>query len=290
MDIDYLRTIVCILEEGSYNKAAQRLNCSQSTVTFHVQQVEKELSVTLFERVGRRMTLTDAGKDLLPHIRAILDETDYLKGYSGYGRSVLIRVGVPDELFCYGFEMVLSVLRRETPELNVIALPMKCHEIREAIVRNELDIGIHCDIGGYPDTVIEERVTMFYPKVVVSSGTKDRDYITAGQRKDIPLMTSDVNSVHMCRFLRYLDDRDITMDTVELNSTRAVMINLINGLCAACLPDFVVGEELHSGRLIEVSNDMDVSPIPVVFVCRENRSADAAISFFRESVEEALRR
>ena len=49
MDTRSIVGIKTILEEGSFQKAAQRLNCSQSTVTFQVRQLENELSVRLFE-------------------------------------------------------------------------------------------------------------------------------------------------------------------------------------------------------------------------------------------------
>ena len=72
MDTRSIVVIKAILEEGSFQKAAQRLNCSQSTVTFQVRQLENELSVRLFERRGRRMVFTPAGKNILPHMEAIL--------------------------------------------------------------------------------------------------------------------------------------------------------------------------------------------------------------------------
>ena len=72
MDTRSIVVIKTILEEGSFQKAAQRLNCSQSTVTFQVRQLENELSVRLFERLGRRMVFTPAGKSILPHMEAIL--------------------------------------------------------------------------------------------------------------------------------------------------------------------------------------------------------------------------
>ena len=68
MDLKYLATIKAILETGSFQKAATRLNYTQSTVTFQVRQLEAELRVQLFERVGRRMVLTQAGQEILPYI------------------------------------------------------------------------------------------------------------------------------------------------------------------------------------------------------------------------------
>ena len=66
MELKYLNTVRMILETGSFQEAARRLHYTQSTVTFQVQQLEKELNVKLFEKLGRRMALTQAGRDVLP--------------------------------------------------------------------------------------------------------------------------------------------------------------------------------------------------------------------------------
>lgn len=81
MDLRSIITVKAILAEGSFQKAAQRLNYSQSTVTFQVRQLENELSLRLFERIGRRMVITQAGKDILPHMESILRSMQEISAY-----------------------------------------------------------------------------------------------------------------------------------------------------------------------------------------------------------------
>lgn len=66
MDLRYINTFHTIVEAGGFNKAAERLCYTQSTITFHVNQMEKELGVQLFEKAGRHMVLTKAGQELVP--------------------------------------------------------------------------------------------------------------------------------------------------------------------------------------------------------------------------------
>ena len=61
MDLRYLQTFKEIVREGSFSGAARKLSYTQSTITFHMDQLEKELDTMLFEKVGRRMVLTKAG-------------------------------------------------------------------------------------------------------------------------------------------------------------------------------------------------------------------------------------
>lgn len=58
MDLRRFVTLKTVVEEGSFSKASQKLCCTQSTITFHIQQLEQELSLKIFEKIGRRMVLT----------------------------------------------------------------------------------------------------------------------------------------------------------------------------------------------------------------------------------------
>ncbi|EHX6890483.1 LysR family transcriptional regulator, partial [Salmonella enterica subsp. enterica serovar Java] len=71
MDLRRFITLKTVVEEGSFLRASQKLCCTQSTVTFHIQQLEREFSLQLFEKIGRRMCLTTEGKKLMPHIHEL---------------------------------------------------------------------------------------------------------------------------------------------------------------------------------------------------------------------------
>lgn len=72
MNTKSLVTFKTILEMGSFQKAADKLGYTQSTVTFQIKQLEEELALKLFEKIGRRMELTQAGKDIMPYVDMIL--------------------------------------------------------------------------------------------------------------------------------------------------------------------------------------------------------------------------
>ena len=64
MDVKNLETFVMVNELKSFTLAAQRLGYTQSTVSFQIKQLEKELSIPLFERIGHTVTLTNEGEKL----------------------------------------------------------------------------------------------------------------------------------------------------------------------------------------------------------------------------------
>src|SRR5204863_7226022 len=72
MDLGRLRVFQAVADEGSFSRAARALFLSQPAVTQHIQALEAELGVPLFDRLGRRITLTPAGSSLAAHVPQIL--------------------------------------------------------------------------------------------------------------------------------------------------------------------------------------------------------------------------
>ncbi len=66
MNTKNLETLMTIIEAGSFQKAAMRLDYTPSAVTSQIQQLENELSIKPFEKIWRKMELTQAAKDILP--------------------------------------------------------------------------------------------------------------------------------------------------------------------------------------------------------------------------------
>ena len=72
MDLRRLRTFVAVVELGTVSKAALHLHISQSALSRQISDLEQELRVRLFDRVGRRLVLTAIGEELLEDCRSVL--------------------------------------------------------------------------------------------------------------------------------------------------------------------------------------------------------------------------
>ena len=71
MDLRNLNLFIEAAELGSFTRAGEKLGYSQPTVSFQIKQLEKELGVQLFDRIGHTVTLTDAGRDALVYAKEI---------------------------------------------------------------------------------------------------------------------------------------------------------------------------------------------------------------------------
>src|SRR5581483_9340728 len=76
MEIHQLRYVCAIAETGSFSRAAERCQVAQPSLSQQVLKLEEDLGTRLFDRLGRSVRLTEAGRAFLPHARAILSQME----------------------------------------------------------------------------------------------------------------------------------------------------------------------------------------------------------------------
>jgi DNA-binding transcriptional LysR family regulator len=76
LDLSVMRTLMAVVENGSFARAARRVGRSESAVSLQMKRLEEQLGEAVFLRTGKRMALTDAGTTLLGYAQRLLDLND----------------------------------------------------------------------------------------------------------------------------------------------------------------------------------------------------------------------
>ncbi len=287
MDTHAFAVVRAILAEGSFQKAAQRLNCSQSTVTFQVRRLENELSLPLFERVGRRMVLSRAGQDLLPHMETISQAMQTIREY-GSGHSAPsgeLRLAIAESLLAYRLAPLIARFAEQAPDVRLEVHSRNCHEIRDGILAGHYDMGIYYDVGGHPHTLELAELGQTHGTVVASPALPPhmRDLSTPHQRKELIFITSEARSVYRERMEAHLRARDIRLrQTVELWNLEAIKQCVARSQAISFLPRFAVARELSDGTLVELPAALSHDPVRCICVRHRNRRPGAAERLFRQ--------
>ena len=91
MELRNLITFLKIVETGSFSKAAEQLRYSQSTVTVQIQQLEEELNVQLFDRIGKKIYVTEKGRELETHAQKMIDLSQKIASIGGEELELQVR-------------------------------------------------------------------------------------------------------------------------------------------------------------------------------------------------------
>lgn len=145
MDLRQLECFVAVCEELHFSRAAERLHISQPSLSQHIKNLERVVGMPLFDRIGRNVTLTEAGKILLAHSRRIFHEIDQAKAgiedLHGLQRGKLT---IGSLMTCVSYLLPPAVLKfkRLYPNVELSVLGMRANKIHKQLLRNELDLGI----------------------------------------------------------------------------------------------------------------------------------------------------
>lgn len=286
MDIKYLNTFRAIVEEGSFSKAADRLNYTQSTITFQIGQLEQELNTRLFEKIGRRMVLTKAGEQLIPYVNNVLDSVNKMKNFERDLAECCgdLHIGVGESLLCFMLPPVIKEFHRLAPNARLFIRSMNCYEIRDELLNGTLDLGVfYEDVGGFGSMLQTYPLGNFETVLVASSHTKQNhpDFITPDRQIPLPFIINEPNCIFRQIFEEYLRTRSIVLDhTIELWSIPTIKNMVQSDVGVSYLPRFTVEEELAQGTLAEVDTAIESPHISAVCSHHKNKWVSPLMQLF----------
>lgn len=152
-DWNQVRAFLATAEEGSLSAAARALGQTQPTLSRQVAALEEDLGVTLFERAGRAMELTEAGRDLLEHVRVMADAaTQVSLAASGQSQRVEGKVVITatGAMATYYLPPIIRKIREHAPGITLDIVTS--NEVQD-LTRREADISIRHARPTQPDLI-----------------------------------------------------------------------------------------------------------------------------------------
>ncbi|MEO1457474.1 MAG: LysR family transcriptional regulator [Pseudomonadota bacterium] len=152
-DWNQVRAFLATAEEGSFSEAARALKTTQPTISRQISELERSLGVTLFERSVRGPSLTDAGRDLLDHVRA-MGEAATLISMAAEGQSQQVSgevaVTATDLLSAVVLPKLLAPLRETAPGIRIRIV---ASNETQNLTQREADIAIRHARPTQPDLI-----------------------------------------------------------------------------------------------------------------------------------------
>ena len=254
MELRHLYTFQAVAEGLSFTRAAERLSYAQSSVTAQIQALEAELGTRLFERLGKRVVLTDAGRRLQGYAAMFAQlEAELRLAVPGAQEAAgTLHVGAPESLCAYRLPPLLARFHERWPRIKLVFTPGACWDLRRLALEGALDVIFCYEEGAQADGLVVRDLVIEPVRVVAHPA-----HALAGRAGVGPADLAGETILHMERGTTYreLFERAVAAAglqpdvPIEFSSIEAIKQCAIAGMGIAVLPEMAVEAEIAQGRL-----------------------------------------
>ncbi len=258
MDLRALNIFIEVAELGSFTRAGEKLGYSQPTISFQIKQLEKEMGVPLFDRIGHTVSLTDAGRDALGYAQTICNiSQEMVLGTTGRQEpSGLLRLGMADSLCEPLIAGDFGGFRSTYPKVSLQIVTGDTGQLLSYLDHNEADMICTIDDRVYDTNYFianEEEIGVHFVASAQSELAKEKQ-VSVAQLMEYPFLLTERGMSY-----RRLMDEKLARDSRHiqpvLETGRADLIcSLVEkNVGLAFLPDYVTEEGVKMGRLVRLN-------------------------------------
>ncbi len=306
--LDQLRILKAIAAQGSFKRAADLLYVTQPAVSLQIQNLEKQLEITIFDRGGRKALLTEAGRLLLDYCERILNQCDEackaIEDLNSLKGGTLV-IGASQTTGTYLMPRMIGLFRQKYPEVSV---QLQVHSTRRtgwSVANGQIDLAI---IGGQLPGDLEnllqvipyatDELALVLPSKHPLSNKKE---LLKEDLYKLNFVTLDSQSTTRKVVDKLLEDSGLEIQRLkiemELNSLEAIKNAVQAGLGASFLPVVSIERELLAGTIhkafiadLEVKRELKLITNPSRYTSRASDVFKKNILPQFASIESPLRK
>jgi len=275
-----LQVFVVAAEMENFSQAARRLHLSQPAVSQRIHSLETHLGVRLFERGSRSVSLTSAGRTLLPMARDLLERAQAIEETMWSLEEEItghIIIGCTTTAGKYGLPLLAAAFNQEYPNVRVTIQMCQPGFAAEPLLAQEVHVGISDSKIVHPDIVYQA----FFTDRVVLVAPAEHPFANRSSIEPIELLGQSFilreEGCSTCRLIeRALADHGMSLDqlrvVMSVGNSEAIEMAVEHGLGIAFISRLAAGHGLESGRLVEVPVDGILLDRPL-YVARNASSA-----------------
>jgi DNA-binding transcriptional LysR family regulator len=255
MELRQLNTFHTVATTLNFSRAAEALNYVPSNVTMQIKALEEELNVRLFDRLGKQLVLTTAGKRFLTHVQDILNKLDEARS-SIHDNEILsgtLTISANEVVCAYRLPVVFKLFRLRYPGVRLIFRSVPNQQLKQTLFEGTSDVVFILDepiqsTGLAVEALTEENFRLFvapdHPLVKQTAIQLENFYgeVFLINEKGCPYRTM---------FDQAFKKGDIgSISSLEFQSAEAIKQCAISGIGIAFLPKIVTEVEVERGELV----------------------------------------
>ncbi len=250
MTLRHLRVFLAVYQTQNVTRAAERLHMTQPTVTRAVQELERYYGVRLFERINRRLYITQSGRQLYAravHIVGSFDRMEKeLKNWDEFG---LLRIGATPTLASVLLPKTLMTFEKKHPKLRVRCSVENGTHLQEALADDRLDFAlIEGEVAAehlHAEPFSEDRLILLLPP---DDPRRNAPALTLRELAESPLLLREKGSMGRSFLDRVFAAHDLPLEPLmESISTHAIIQAVHAGLGISFLPQRLIRHSVETG-------------------------------------------
>lgn len=293
MELRNLKTFAKVAEIGNFSRAANELGYAQSTVTMQIQALEQELQATLFERNGKKITLSAAGEEFREFAYEILRQEQRALDYFNTDSEPtgLLKVGVMETMCASRYGDVFKEFMKRHPQVRLkifVACTLDCMAMLE---KGELDVILTVDRklnrpNWKTSHELDTEICFFCSK---DHPFAERKFVAVDELIQEKFIQIEEGCNYRQAFEQYLADQGKWINNIqEVGYTSMIIDCVAENLGISLLPKFTLEEALKEERIALIHvKDYAISMLMQV-VYSKNRWATPALRAFMDFCKEFL--
>ncbi|MBR2027719.1 MAG: LysR family transcriptional regulator [Oscillospiraceae bacterium] len=257
MDLQSLNIFIHVAELNSFTKAAEKLGFSQPTVSFQIKQLESELGVQLFDRIGHTIKLTDAGRNALNYAQKICNMSQEMVSDNNKNSITgLVRLATADSLCSPLLSDWFLRFKKEYPDIALNIKTAGTGDLFKLIDHNEADVVCTLDSHIYNTNYViihEEPISVHF---VASSANEisQKDIISVEEIVNQPFLLTERGMSYRRILDEELAKRSLEITPVlEMSSADLLCKFVTENVGISFLPDYVTEEDVKKGKIVRLN-------------------------------------
>ena len=286
MTIQQLNYVITISEKGSLNKAAEVLYVTQPSLTSSVRELEKELGITIFNRGGKGVTLTNDGAEFIQYARQVVTQYDRLLEKYGKGGNLRKKFGISCQHYSFAVKSFVEMVKQfDTDEYEFAIRESKTRDVIEDVTTGKSEVGIlylsdfnRKAIGKFLKSSQLEFHPLIQcePYVYLWKGhpLAEKKSIRLEDLRDYPCLSFEQGPSGAFYFAEEILSTYDYIRTIKATD-RATMLNLMVGLNGYTLCSGIICEELNGSEYVAVAfedeeEEVAAGRMEIGYIVKEN--------------------
>jgi len=252
MTIRHLEIFIAVAEAGKMNMAAKQLHLAQPTISQAIQEIESQYRILLFERLNKKLYITDAGRELLDYARHIVSLFNKMEvTLQGHAVSMTLQVGATVTVGTCVFNTAIAEFERQNPDIQIHVSVDNTRMIEDMILKSQLDLAVVEGTISSPDIHV---LPIMDDELVLVCGAGHpffgRSEIDFSELKGMSFVLREPGSGTRALFEDKLREHQVTINEKWMcNNSEAIKNAVMEGQGMTVISRSLVERELSEGSL-----------------------------------------